>query len=185
MTCNWSHTGISALSGFVELSNPGTLEVDQLLLHYWAICTSIWHHRDVLGSFLFSSSALQCMKSFVWLTFLRILPMLGPFSPENESDTFSHRSVRITVWNIPPHLNTVCFHPFRCGHEQVNLIHDCRHTRRQEWQETDRWQICLREKWFSMKMKTARFVDHFEEEWHSCECFTVYFLSILIGTNQM
>lgn len=140
-----------------------TPEVHQLILYYWGICTLIVHHRDIVClqcKIFLLFSALSCMKSFVWLTFLYVLPMFKPSSSENESNTFSHSSVKITTWNISSCLNTVCCHPFQCGHEQVNLIHDCRHTsscdRRQDWQETDRWKMYFRRKWF------RETVDHFE-----------------------
>lgn len=107
------------LSGFVIADKPENSVCPALALLKLTNSSSITelsvHPSDITemylaaGSFLLSSSALQFMKSFVWLTFIYVLCMFRPLSPENESNTFPHRSVKIAIWNIPPHLSTVCF----------------------------------------------------------------------------
>lgn len=135
---------ISVQSDFVRVINQQNQAAQlcardfvHLFLHYWVICTSIWHQRDKLGTGKLSPLILcSAVREEFCLTDTWVCPsMFRLFSPENGSNTFSHRSVQIATWNMHPHPDTVCFHPFfQCVHEQVNLIHDCRRA----WRTGDR-----------------------------------------------
>lgn len=173
MTYNWSyHITLPqqyqcrlALWMPLNHQNPthGTLEFNYLFIHHYELSV---HHRDKLGTGKLSPLILcSAVHEGFCLTYTSVCP-----SYVRALQLWKY--YKIDTLTIPPYPSAVYFYPFQCTHEQVNLIHDCRHTspckRRQDWQETDRWQMYFG---FSMKLLTTRSVDHFEQVWHSCWVF--------------
>lgn len=107
-------------------------------------------------AFLLSSSTLQCVRGFVWLTCLpSFLPAFTPSRPlRDENNTFSHRS----IWDshlkhsspLPPlplgGFSSISALVMSSWISSVTADILPAAIVRQEWQETDRWQMVLQEK---------------------------------------